>query len=149
MRFTLDYSVDLPLLYTQLASFFLEDCEEPNILALAAQAKCPGASSWVPDFSVLLRPTSQSTSQHVNSMHTSADVVNQVVDHLRQFATRSAFHYTITHVSDFVNTQRLTGDAREAGELHNAKCIMQNPFQNERLLKLYDTKNLRKSELST
>jgi hypothetical protein len=28
----------------------LKECEEPYTLALAAQAKCPGASSWVPDF---------------------------------------------------------------------------------------------------
>jgi hypothetical protein len=149
MRFTVDYAVDLPPLYTRLASFFLEDCEEPNILALAAQAKCPGASSWVPDFSMLLRPIAQSTSQHVNPRRTSTDVVNPVVDHLRQFTTRSVLYYTITHVSDFINTQHLTGDIRDAGELHNARCIMQNPFQNERLLKLYDAKNLRKDEFST
>jgi hypothetical protein len=144
MRFSVDYAVDIPLLYTRLANFFLKDCEEPNILALAAQAKCPGASSWVPDFSVLLRPTSESISQHVNPRHTSTDVVSSVVDYRLQFATRAALHHTISCVSDFINTQHLTGNTQEAGDLHNARCIMQNPFQNETLLRLYDAHKLSK-----
>jgi hypothetical protein len=124
MRFTVDYAVDTPLLYTRLASFFLKECEEPYTLALAAQAKCPGASSWVPDFSVLLRPTSESISQHVNPRYTSMDVVSPVVDHRLEFTTRAAFHHTISRVSDFINSQHLTGNTQEAGDLHNARCIM-------------------------
>jgi hypothetical protein len=148
MRFTVDYAVDIPLLYTRLASFFLEECEEPYILALAAQAKCPGASSWVPDFSVLLRPNSESISPHVNSRHTSTDVVSRV-DHRLQFVTRAALHHTISCVSDFINTEHLIGNTLEAGDLHNARCIMQNPLQNERLLRLYNSHKLSGDKFST
>lgn len=47
--FRADYSVEVAQLNTESAELFLER-RNTDILALAANARCPGAASWVPEF---------------------------------------------------------------------------------------------------
>lgn len=154
-QLTVDYKVYVPTLYTQLASFFLESCGENYILALAAQAKYSGASSWVPDFSVLLRPISESivvpiSSRHVDPTDIPCAVSTSGVDHRCTIVTRSALHHTMCCVSNFINTQHLTGNILEMGHLYNARCIMQrlNRIGPVVTCRLYDKHNSGYSEIS-
>jgi hypothetical protein len=143
-RFKVDYTVSIPQLYTQLARFFLEQCEEASVLALAAQAKCPGASSWVPNFFVPLQPISETTLIPAPSRHTDPERMpwensSSIFGHHRRIVKWSTLHHTIFCVSNFINTQQhSTSDTREASQLHNARCMTQSMIDGEKVVKLYD-----------
>jgi hypothetical protein len=129
-----DYSARVPQVYTDLAILFLETYGDSNILALAAEAKCPGAASWVPDFSKKLQPISGSgivahSKRRLDPRYFPNQGTIENEDdpvycqrRIRKNGYRSC---TISAVSDFVDIRHIPTDMQEIGCTYNAKCIMQ------------------------
>lgn len=135
--FRVDYSVDRSRLYTDLARLFINegirshDGHDSGILALAAKARCPGAATWVPDFSQMLHPTlgrgyAPPTLRRADPVY-KIDTANKDLIYAERVSWTLPRRFTIYSASDFVDSRRL-GDRRpdlhEFGEIYNVKCMM-------------------------
>jgi hypothetical protein len=128
-RLPVDYNVPLAHLYTELASFFLADCNDQNILALAAQARCPGAPLWVPDLSRNLRPISASVAlpslERRDSYRPTPVQISKARPQYARFITVKAKHYMeIDAVTDFIRPYFTSKERELQGRIQNASCMM-------------------------
>jgi hypothetical protein len=124
--FHVDYSAQLSSVYTDLAKFFLEDCHESNMLTLAAEARCPGAPAWVPDFSKTLRPISVTTiDSHPGGRLPILPTALNLQLHLPTLRIQPEISFDIDTVSNFIDVSCLADDELEGGRIHNVSCIME------------------------
>jgi hypothetical protein len=130
------YSAETSAVYTALASVLLRTCDTLQVLALAAEARCPGASSWVPDFSKVLQPVSGTVQVPFQPRRfdpayvigRKVRVVEAVGPHQQSFSFGAQYRATVAAVSDFVDVEQLSPHLRQAGLLHNARRMMTVPY---------------------
>lgn len=127
-----EYSEDLSQVYTNLAAFLFQSPENADMLWLAAEARCPGAPTWVPDFSQVFAPLSgpvvvqrRKRTIDVAQILGHAESAMEEVPLLRRSITvQVKFIAAIVTVSDFLDTGSVDPDMQLATEKHNAKRMI-------------------------
>jgi hypothetical protein len=121
-----------------------EHCNEVHLLALAAEVRCPGATSWVPDFSEALRPISVIVPNALTEPSLSVSPPNpHSLLYLQTLHTPIVTCCNIQKsVFDFVNATCLSTDALEAGRIYNGSCIMETLRESDSLRPLEGTRNI-------